>query len=331
MLPSLLVAAALIGLQATQTAPSDSTPKKLTIVNADGCIDGRSLKMARPSGIDDAELIVNPVYRLKAAGQLQNDIKALNGKPVRVRGQLNLPGPATTMIGNMRLGIGTGPDDPMAPTVTRAPEPQVIEVITVTAIDGTCDASGATANAAARRPSPAAPPHLQHRSAPVAPAAPAAPAAPSAPRHYMFVWTGDSAQKGNDFLAVIDADPSSPSVRAAHDHRRDRPADDERASHRVRDAGKRHAVRERSRCRPHVCLRSPRSGASEDCDVVHRHGRLHAPALLPAAAERERARQLSARASHSHRREGRTERRACRDRRSRPGGSLIEQCGRRIC
>ena len=27
----------------------------------------------------------------------------------------------------------------------------------------------------------------------------------------MFVWTGDSAQKGNDFLAVIDADPSSPS------------------------------------------------------------------------------------------------------------------------
>ena len=30
-------------------------------------------------------------------------------------------------------------------------------------------------------------------------------------RHYMFAWTGDAAKKGNDFLAVIDADPSSPS------------------------------------------------------------------------------------------------------------------------
>lgn len=28
--------------------------------------------------------------------------------------------------------------------------------------------------------------------------------------HYMFAWTGDVAQKGNDFLAVIDADPASP-------------------------------------------------------------------------------------------------------------------------
>ena len=29
--------------------------------------------------------------------------------------------------------------------------------------------------------------------------------------HYMFVWTGDEAGKGNDFLAVIDADPNSKS------------------------------------------------------------------------------------------------------------------------
>ena len=28
--------------------------------------------------------------------------------------------------------------------------------------------------------------------------------------HYMFAWAGDAANKGNDFLAVIDADPSSP-------------------------------------------------------------------------------------------------------------------------
>ena len=33
----------------------------------------------------------------------------------------------------------------------------------------------------------------------------------AAPGHYLFAWTGDVAHKGNDFLAVIDADPSSPS------------------------------------------------------------------------------------------------------------------------
>src|ERR1700691_3625977 len=33
----------------------------------------------------------------------------------------------------------------------------------------------------------------------------------AAPGHYLFAWAGDAALKGNDFLAVIDADPSSPS------------------------------------------------------------------------------------------------------------------------
>jgi hypothetical protein len=32
-----------------------------------------------------------------------------------------------------------------------------------------------------------------------------------APGHYLFAWTGDVDHKGNDFLAVIDADPASPS------------------------------------------------------------------------------------------------------------------------
>src|SRR5579863_4350552 len=31
------------------------------------------------------------------------------------------------------------------------------------------------------------------------------------PGHYLFAWTGDAAKQGNDFLAVIDADPASPS------------------------------------------------------------------------------------------------------------------------
>ena len=30
------------------------------------------------------------------------------------------------------------------------------------------------------------------------------------PSHYLFVWTGDVSNRGNDFLAVIDADPESP-------------------------------------------------------------------------------------------------------------------------
>ncbi|HEY4739679.1 MAG TPA: hypothetical protein VIH76_03700 [Candidatus Acidoferrales bacterium] len=32
-----------------------------------------------------------------------------------------------------------------------------------------------------------------------------------APDDYLFVWAGDAAQKGNDFLAVIDGDPASAS------------------------------------------------------------------------------------------------------------------------
>lgn len=30
------------------------------------------------------------------------------------------------------------------------------------------------------------------------------------PGHYLFVWTGDQAGKGNDFLIVVDVDPASP-------------------------------------------------------------------------------------------------------------------------
>jgi hypothetical protein len=39
----------------------------------------------------------------------------------------------------------------------------------------------------------------------------AEPADSSPSGHYLFAWAGDVAKKGNDFLAVIDADPTSPS------------------------------------------------------------------------------------------------------------------------
>lgn len=42
-------------------------------------------------------------------------------------------------------------------------------------------------------------------------AAALAQSAPSPSGHYLIAWTGDFAGKGNDFLAVIDADPGSPS------------------------------------------------------------------------------------------------------------------------
>lgn len=39
---------------------------------------------------------------------------------------------------------------------------------------------------------------------------PAHAAEPAAPGHYLFAWAGDVEHKGTDFLAVIDADPASP-------------------------------------------------------------------------------------------------------------------------
>jgi hypothetical protein len=45
---------------------------------------------------------------------------------------------------------------------------------------------------------------------PALPQAAAGNTATPTPGHYMFAWTGDAAKKGVDFLAVIDADPASP-------------------------------------------------------------------------------------------------------------------------
>jgi hypothetical protein len=202
MLSYSLFAAVLLAVELGQAPQPSAAPKKLPIANADGCVDGRSLKMARPAGIDDVELIVEPIYRLTGSDQIKGEIKALNRRPVRVRGQLSkVPGSdsSTTMIGNTRVGIGHGPDDPLAPTVTRAPEPPSLEVISITALDGTCAASHSPAKA----------------DMPAATATAAVPAKSEAPiaasGHYMFAWAGDAAGKGNDFLAVIDADPASPS------------------------------------------------------------------------------------------------------------------------
>jgi len=201
MLSSLVIAALLTGAyapMAEQNAPTNS--KKITMVTVDGCVDGRSLKMARPAGIDDADLIVSPVYRLTGSVQIKGEIKALHRRPVRVHGELSeLPGSgsSTTMIGNTRVGIGHSPDDPLAPTVARAPDPPSIAVQAITALEGTCSAS--------RVPSAVnQPPSIESGPS-------KAEATRAATGHYMYAWAGDAARKGNDFLAVIDADPASSS------------------------------------------------------------------------------------------------------------------------
>jgi hypothetical protein len=238
MLSSFVAVVVLLTLQTAQADETTGNSKKPIMVNADGCVDGSSLKMARPAGIDDAELIVSPIYRLTGTAQIKQEIKALNGRPVRVRGQLSKPaGPSSTMVGNTRVTIGTGPDDPLAPTVDRAPAPPRIDVMNITAREGTCDASRAPASS--ERPTPTAgiesksekpavvepkpeaaasvEPKRDEKTATPAPDTPTAlmpsksGAAPTASGHYMYVWTGDADRKGNDFLAVIDADPSSPS------------------------------------------------------------------------------------------------------------------------
>jgi hypothetical protein len=62
--------------------------------------------------------------------------------------------------------------------------------------------------------------------------------------HYLFAWTGDADKKGNDFLAVIDADPCIRDVWPAGYYLGDRSTDRADPSHRIRDAGQRNAVRQ---------------------------------------------------------------------------------------
>src|SRR4029079_16043480 len=104
---AVLVSTVLGGVRAEPQSPDAA--KKIVMVTAEGCVDGRSLKMARPGGIDDADLIVQPVYTLKGSKQLANEIKALDGRLVRLRGELtDLPTePAGTMIGGTKVTLGT--------------------------------------------------------------------------------------------------------------------------------------------------------------------------------------------------------------------------------
>ena len=147
--------------------------------------------------------------------------------------------------------------------------------------------------------------------------------------HYLFVWAGDYALQGNDFLAVIDADPASASygrltttlatdqkTLRVHHTEYTMPASGMLFAN-DHDAG------------PHFHFRRARPAPSENSDLVYGHGGLHAPALLRPAAQRQCARDVSACARcpwpGSARRSGGHVRRTGGDRRPRQGHSLRQQ------
>jgi hypothetical protein len=133
MLPA-LVAFALAG------QPAQAPAAKITMVTVEGCAAGLLLKSARPATIDEAELIVSPTYRMTGTKSIKAEIKKLNGWLVRVRAELpEVPGASrpSTKVGGTTVSIGTG-DDPMAPTVSRAPSPPGLEVQSVTSLERKC-------------------------------------------------------------------------------------------------------------------------------------------------------------------------------------------------
>src|SRR5271157_6416748 len=120
--------------------------------------------------------------------------------------------------------------------------------------------------------------------------------------HYLFAWTGDAAHKGNDFLAVIDADPAS----ISYGHLMTTIATDQRTvrihhTEYVMPASGMLFANDHDAGRTFI-FRCARPAASQNRDLVYRHGRLYASSLLPAAAQRACARHLPARASRRERR-----------------------------
>ena len=105
-----------------------------------------------------------------------------------------------------------------------------------------------------------------------------------APEDYLFAWAGDEARKGNDFLAVIDADPASASYGQFGDDSCDGPADHAGTSHRVCDAFEWNAFCQRSWRRADFYFRRTRRVASQGCDLIYRYWRVHASAFILAAA-----------------------------------------------
>ena len=143
LLPLLLpaIAAALLLQAPAPPATPPSSPAKIVMVNVEGCASGLELKLARPAGIEDAELVVSPIYRLKGTKAIKADIKKLNGTVVRVKAEMpDPPGqPAPSVkLGNTSLTLGSS-DDPISPKPGRMPEPPILEVQSIASLDQKCN------------------------------------------------------------------------------------------------------------------------------------------------------------------------------------------------
>ena len=119
---------------------------------------------------------------------------------------------------------------------------------------------------------------------------PPAPAPPAA--EYLYLWTASADEKQPDFLAVARRHRATGSLRPAGDHDPRAGSGQRPASHRARDARRPPAVRQRLRHRPELRLRPLQPHAAAHRRPVRRRGWLFAPALVPAAAERQRARHV---------------------------------------
>lgn len=136
----LLPAAVTLSLQTPAPSSTVTSPPKIVMVTVEGCASGLELKSARPATIEEAELIVSPIYRLKGTKAIKADIKKLSGTMVRVRAELpDPPGRAATgvKVGNAVVSLGTE-DDPVSPKPGRMPEPPALEVQSITSLDQKC-------------------------------------------------------------------------------------------------------------------------------------------------------------------------------------------------
>jgi hypothetical protein len=130
-----------IAVSAAQ-AQAQAAPPKITMVSAEGCVSGLTLKSARPATIEEAELIVSPTYKMTGSKAIKEELKTLNGMLVRVRAELPEPpstaGPSTK-VGNTQIQLGT--DETVAQVNRRTPGPPSLDVQSVESLGRKCGAN----------------------------------------------------------------------------------------------------------------------------------------------------------------------------------------------
>jgi hypothetical protein len=129
---SVVLAIAVLSAQAQPQAPP-----KITMVSVEGCASGMTLKSARPATIEEADLIVNPTYKMTGSKAVKEELKKVNGMLVRVRAELpNPPSPPAAKVGNTTIQLGT--DESVAQVNRRHPEAPSLDVQSVESLGRKC-------------------------------------------------------------------------------------------------------------------------------------------------------------------------------------------------